>query len=73
MKPLMIGTLTGSFAFVPLFIFNGLHSAIGGGLLLGYIAFEIAYFYRVNKQLHVNDPQKNMQEMNQKSWSLKRL
>lgn len=68
MKPLTIATLTGSFAFISLLFFNGLHSAMGGGLLIGYFAFEITYFYKIENNRH-----QNIGEMNQKRWNLRRL
>lgn len=67
-KPLTIATLTSSCAFIPLFIFNGVYSAMGGGLLMGYFAFEITYFYKIENNRH-----KNIGEMNQKRWNLRRL
>ncbi|MDQ0185281.1 hypothetical protein ACFOST_16485 [Cytobacillus kochii] len=68
MRALTIGILTGSFVFIPLLIFNGLHSAMGGGLLIGYFAFEISYFYKIENNRH-----QNIGEMNQKRWNLRRL
>ncbi|MED1605982.1 hypothetical protein P4U90_11640 [Cytobacillus kochii] len=68
MRAITIGILIGSFAFIPFLFFNGLHSAMGGGLLIGYFAFEITHSYKIE-----NNRQKNIGEMNQKRWNLRRL